>query len=272
MIFTPSDRAQFVSHGFVVARGVAPEANIRAAIAEICAFHQISLDDPSTWYRIPADSWDVVPIHQGQAIWDNRTLPRVHAAFAELLGTEKLWVSMDRTGFKPPTRGNKKFDRSSSIHWDDKPRERLGDPSLRVQGMLYLTDTSAEQGAFECVPSILPHTLQWLADHPKTDDPDVKGHPLVKVPGKAGDLVIWNSLLPHRGGRNEGTTPRLTQYISMFEAGTRNQTAEERIALWREKRVPTGWRSWPATVRDPEPGPPAQLDALGRKLLGLDPW
>jgi hypothetical protein len=272
MIFTDADRAHFRAEGWIVARAVAPPENVRAAITEICAFHDISLDDPSTWYRIPAESWDVVPIHQGQAIWDNRALPRVHAAFAELLGTERLWVSMDRTGFKPPAHGHRKFDRSSAIHWDDKPRERLDDPKLRLQGMLYLTDTSAEQGAFECVPSLFREAVAWLRANPKKDEPDVTGHARVKIPGNAGDLVIWNSWLPHRGGRNEGTTPRLTQYISMFEAGTRSLTADERVALWRDKRVPKTWRDWPATVRDPEPGPPARLDALGRKLLGLDPW
>ncbi len=272
MIFTDAERAQFRTEGWVVARAVVPELNVRAAIEEILAFHSIDLKDPSTWYRIPDDSWDVVPIHQGQAIWDNRSLPRVHAAFAELLGTQKLWVSMDRTGFKPPVSGNKRFDRTSAVHWDDKPRDRLEDPSLRVQGMLYLTDTPAQQGAFEAVPSLFREAIAWLKAHPGVDEPDVRGRELVKIPGHAGDLVIWNSLLPHRGGRNEGTTPRLTQYISMFEAGSRNQTADERIALWREKRVPKGWRSWPATVRDPEPGLPAQLDPLGRKLLGLDPW
>ena len=130
---------------------------------------------------------DVVPIHQSQAIWDNRSLPRVHAAFAELLGTEKLWVSMDRTAFVPPARG--KFDREHSIHWDDKPRTRLDDPTIRVQGMLYLTDTAEEQGAFECVPSIFPDARAWLRANPGRDEPDVKGHTLVRVPGRAGDLV-----------------------------------------------------------------------------------
>jgi hypothetical protein len=270
VIFSAAEREQFRTQGYVVARGVAPVKNIEAAIQDICAFHQTWLSEPSTWNRIPLDSWDVVPIHQSQAIWDNRSLPRVHAAFAELLGTEKLWVSMDRTAFVPPARG--KFDREHSIHWDDKLRTRLNDPTLRVQGMLYLTDTAEEQGAFECVPTIFPNTRAWLAANPGRDEPDVKGHALVRVPGKAGDLVIWNSMLPHRGSKNRGSTPRLTQYISMFEVGERGQTAEERIALWREKRVPKTWRDWPATVRDPEPGEPAKLDALGRKLLGLDPW
>jgi Phytanoyl-CoA dioxygenase (PhyH) len=270
MVFTEAERQQFDTQGYVVARGVAPAGHLAAAIEEICAFHGTWLDDPSTWYRVPLDSWDVVPIHQGQAIWNNRALPAVHAAFAELLGTQKLWVSMDRTGFKPPARG--KYDRDSSVHLDDHPRERLTDRSLRVQGMLYLTDTPAGSGAFECLPSFLPLTLPWLAAHPGLDSPDYTGHALVQVPGKAGDLVIWNSLLPHRGSKNRGATPRLTQYISMFEAGGRKLTAEERVALWRGKRVPKTWRDWPATVRDPEPGAPAVLDALGRKLLGLDAW
>jgi hypothetical protein len=56
------------------------------------------------------------------------------------------------------------------------------------------------------------------------------------------------------------------------QAGTRKVTAASRVALWRHKRVPKFWRTWPATVKDPEPGAPAVLDALGRKVLGLDPW
>jgi hypothetical protein len=36
--------------------------------------------------------------------------------------------------------------------------------------------------------------------------------------------------------------------------------------------VREGWVVAPPTVIDPEPGPPAELDALGRRLLGLDSW
>jgi Phytanoyl-CoA dioxygenase (PhyH) len=261
------DHEHFRTQGWVVVPQVAGPDTIGPLIEEICAFHRIDLRDPKTWNRIPPASWDVVPIHQSQAVWNHRQLPAVHAAFAELLGTPKLWVSMDRTGFKPPA------NRESAIHWDDRPRERLDRPELlRVQGMLYLTDTDERHGAFECVPSIFPNTLKWLAANPRKNDPDVKGHAIVKVPGRAGDLVIWNTLLPHRGGKNTGTLPRLTQYLTMHEAGTRGDTAAERVALWKGKRVPEHWRAWPATVRDPEPGPPAELSPLGRKLLGLDAW
>jgi ectoine hydroxylase-related dioxygenase (phytanoyl-CoA dioxygenase family) len=220
---------------------------------------------------VPPEACDIVPVHHAQALWDNRSLPAVHRAFAELLGTEALWVTMDRAGFKPPASGSREYDRESAIHWDARPRERVADARPLLQGMLFLTDTSAELGPFECVPSLYRDVRRWIAEHPDTDEPDVTGREIVRVVGDAGDLVVWNALLPHRAGRNDGTTPRITQYIAMRPAGGREE-AEERVALWRDRRIPPVWRSWPPTVIDPEPGARAELDALGRKLLGADPW
>jgi hypothetical protein len=272
VIFTDSDREQLRTEGYVVARSVAPPENVRAAIDAICAFHAISVDDPSTWYRVPLEANDIVPLHHAQAIWNNRSLPRVHAAFAELLGTDALWVSMDRCGFKPPASGLPGFDRTTAIHWDAKPRVRIRDPVPWLQGVLFLTDTTNGAGPFECVPSLFRDAAAWLAASPDAgDEPDVTGRELVEVSGQAGDLVIWNALLPHRGGRNAGSRPRITQYISMKAAGSSEQAAS-RVALWRGKRVPEHWRAWPPTVVDPEPGEPARLDGLGRKIVGLDPW
>jgi ectoine hydroxylase-related dioxygenase (phytanoyl-CoA dioxygenase family) len=38
------------------------------------------------------------------------------------------------------------------------------------------------------------------------------------VEGKAGDLVIWNSFLPHGTGPNTSDQPRLAQFITMVPA------------------------------------------------------
>jgi hypothetical protein len=271
MVFSPDELEQFRRDGYVVARAVAPAERLHAAIEVICAFHRVRLDQPSTWHRIPADSWDIVPIHQAQELWDIRSLPVIHQAFSELLGTPRLWVSMDRAGYKPPVRGHRELERSTPFHWDTDVRAAASSSEARVQGMLYLTDTSADQGAFECVPSLYRELPQWLAAHPGADKPDVEGREVVRVPGRAGDLVIWSARLPHRGGRNDGATPRLTQYLSMKPArGAR--AAEERVALWRERRVPENWRSWPSTVVDPQPPPNARQNAQGRNQLRLDPW
>lgn len=276
MIFDERERAHFEREGWVVARGVVPKENVDAAIDAIGAFHGTALDDPSTWYRVPKEAWDIVPVHQHQAFWDNRSLPRVHEVFAELHGTEALWVSMDRGGWKPPASGHPDFDRAADIHWDAKPRERIVDPQPFLQGVLFLTDTTEACGPFECVPSLYREAKAWLEARPEATEPDVTGREIVKVTGRAGDLVVWNALLPHRGGRNDGATPRVTQYISMqpvpHQASTRAKKAEERVAWWRDNRVPTHWREWPPTVIDPEPGVRAGLTPLGRKLLGLDGW
>jgi len=84
--------------------------------------------------------------------------------------------------------------------------------------------------------------------------------------------VIWNALLPHRGGRNGGASPRITQYVSMQPASSFTVKGAERVELWKQTRVPEHWRSFLPTVIDPEPRAPAELSELGRKLLGLDAW
>src|SRR4051812_16152747 len=73
MIFDAHDRAHFEREGWVIARGVVPPENIRAAIDAICRFHAIDLHDPSTWYRVPPEAWDIVPVHHAQAFWNNRS-------------------------------------------------------------------------------------------------------------------------------------------------------------------------------------------------------
>jgi hypothetical protein len=273
-VFDSEGKEHFAREGWAVARATVPADNVQRAIDAICAFHAIALDDPMTWYRVPPEAWDIVPVHHAQAFWDNRSLPRVHRAFAEVLGTEALWVSMDRGGFKPPAWGHPDSDRVAAIHWDAKPRQRIRDTVPRLQGMIFLTDTTPEAGPFECVPSLYRSAATWLAEHPdpRDNEPVVGDHPVVRVAGKAGDLVIWNALLPHRGGRNDGPAARVTQYVSMRPAGSEEEAAE-RVALWRERRVPPWCRSFPPTVIDPEPGDgPAHLDGLGRKLLGIDSW
>lgn len=50
-----------------------------------------------------------------------------------------------------------------------------------------------------------------------------------------------------------------------------NQERHERVQLWNDKRPPSWWRPWPNQI-DLEPGEPARLGELGRKLVGLDHW
>src|SRR6266542_2895542 len=100
-VLTEQDVQSFHEHGFVVVPDAVPPENLEADIAAIWAFLEMDPEDSSTWYPEHRRG-SIVHLHQHQALWDNRQHPRVHQAFADLLGTERLWVSMDRAGMKPP--------------------------------------------------------------------------------------------------------------------------------------------------------------------------
>jgi hypothetical protein len=67
-LLSPADLAHFSTEGWVLARNVVPVEHRTRAIDAICAFHDITLNERSTWYRMPAASWDAVPVHHAQAI------------------------------------------------------------------------------------------------------------------------------------------------------------------------------------------------------------
>ena len=279
-VLTERDRMLFDENGYVVVEDVVPKEHLEAAIAAVWAFLEMDPDDPSTWYP-PERRGSIVHLHQHPALWNNRQAPRVYDAFADVLGTERLWVSMDRAGMKPPLHPDyPAYNDTGFIHWDldtSKPLpERLG-----VQGVLALTDTTAEMGGFHCIPGFHRVLEAWIKDQPadrNSRSPDLSrlpdGYAVTPIPMKAGSLVIWNRLLAHGNGRNDGARPRLAQYITMSPASDDEAQRQERIECWRERRAPAFWeREIPEPYRGRERrNPPADLTPLGRRLLGLDLW
>ncbi|MFM7119669.1 MAG: phytanoyl-CoA dioxygenase family protein [Gammaproteobacteria bacterium] len=275
-MMTTSDRAdalaQFEAQGFLVVEDVVPAelcARVRGAIS---AFTGVDEDAPETWTRHAAQGHGIVPLHHGQALWDVRQWPAVHAVFAALYGTDALWVSIDRVSVKAPAHLFSQGWSVDPVHWDGDPRV----PGPRsLQGLVYLTDTPASQGAFCCVPSLYRTLAAWLAAHP--DDaaivrPDIAGHERVAVAAPAGSLVVWDRRMPHTSAANHGDRPRWVQYVAMQPAG--DEAARQRLARLYHERRPPGWALRQAVPgqQDPEPGPPATLTPLGRRLAGVDAW
>ena len=280
-VLSESDLQFFEDNGYVVVRSVVPQENLDAAIAAVFDFLEMTLDDPHTWYDPRRQSRAIVHLHQHQALWDNRQEPRVHGAFADIFGTEKLWVSMDRAGMKPPINpAFPDYDDRGFVHWDLDTSKPLDGP-LFVQGALALTDTDETMGGFCCVPGFHKNLAAWIAEQPADRNPRAPdlsrlpaGKAVTPIPMKAGDLVIWNRLLAHGNGRNEGSRPRLAQYITMYPARGDEDQRQERIACWHERRAPGNWeREIPDLYKGREARYPiAELSPLGRKLLGLDLW
>src|SRR5579872_515092 len=265
-VLSDADRAHFAEYGYVVLHDAAPKDDLQAVIDAIWAFLEMDPNNPEEWYREPLRPNGMVEMYQHQAMWNTRQSPRIHQAFSELLGTERLWVSIDRVCMKPPRHpAHPEYDNKGFIHWDgdsSKPPSRLN-----LQGVLCLADTAADQGGFQCVPSIFRNFDSWVKTQPPDRNPfvpDLTGLTVEPIAGKAGDLIIWNRMLAHGNGHNRADKPRLAQYISMFDPTPRDADyegwgggREERIQEWQERRGPNAkWapgdpRGWEAAHYGP---------------------
>lgn len=265
------------SHGWAVVERVVDRGRVDALIALARELAGIDLDDRATWDVAPA----AIAAWAHQAQWDVRQDPRVHRVFAELWGQDELLVSQDALGYKPPVAvvpdaregaGGLADANGMSLHWDLHP----GAGRHVYQGVLYLTDVGPDDGAFCAVPGVFGDLRGWLDRHPDADTSgdeqlDLEGHAVVAVPGGAGDLVIFDSRLPHGNLANHGDRPRLVQYVSMTPPGFWGERREEHAQLYLSGRANPSYR-WKAGFDGPAPCPPARLTELGRKLVGIDPW
>lgn len=272
-----SARAQVEQNGYVVVPGVVPRENLEAVVRDIWRHTGANPDDRESWYLPEVISpHGMVQMYHYQSMWDNRQHPAVHQTFAAIFGTEQLWVSLDRTNLKPPADpAHPEHNNPGFIHWDTDT-SKYPDIPFRVQGVLALTDTDEQMGGFQCVPQLYRELGDWIARQPADRNPrqpDITGYHIEQIPLRAGDLVIWSTLLPHGNGHNVSGRPRLAQYISMNLANEDDEAAREaRVNCWRH-RLPPPSPAFKPDPRNVEAGlPPAELTPLGRKLLGLDRW
>lgn len=271
----------WLDNGYVIVKNAVPKEQVARTARFLWEFEEKDPDDPATWYTPPRAEMQMkeltntgmVEVYNHQQLWDNRQMPRVHAAFADIWGMENLWVTIDRANLNFPLRPG--FEYKGFIHWDYDPETK----PQNVQGVLALADqTDEHMGGFQCIPELFRTYDTWKLSQPADRDhfkPDTTGFPLVKVPLEAGDLLIFNSSQPHGIRPNlSGHKVRIAQYISMMPAEEDNEPLRGwRIASWRDRIAPQGYafpgdpRHWEQTRYST-----AELSPLGRKLLGLDRW
>jgi hypothetical protein len=270
-------RAKIEQDGYVIVPGALGRESLEPVVEDIWRHVGADPNDRESWYKpgIVA-STGMVEMYHRQSMWNNRQHPRLHEIFAEVHGTERLWVSIDRVNLKPPADpAHPEHDHKGFIHWDTDTSLYPNIP-FRVQGVLALTDTDESMGGFQAIPEIYRDLPGWIGRQPADRDPrrpDMGGYEISKLGMKAGDLVIWTTLLPHGNGHNISDRPRLAQYITMNPADETNEELRQtRVDCWRTNR-PMPAKAFPGDSRGLEAGnPPAELTPLGRKLLGVDRW
>jgi Phytanoyl-CoA dioxygenase (PhyH) len=213
---TTEDLDYWDRHGYVVLHDAVTPAQSQAAAQAIYEFMGVDPANPDTWYNNPRGHSIWVPLLRHPAFRANRESPRIHAAFAQLWGRTDLWPTIDQGGFNPPERPGWTFP-GPHLHWDVS----IAKPTpMGTQGILYLTDTAADQGAFTCVPGFHRCLAKWLADLPPDADPRdwklLETLPAMLIAGRAGDLIIWHQALPHGSSPNRSPRPRVAQYINLL--------------------------------------------------------
>ena len=276
-VLSAADHAHFREKGYVIVRDAVPAANLRAALDAIHAF--LGGGRREQWYAPPYSKMGFVPMFHHQALWDNRQHPRVHRAFAELFGTEKLWVTQDQVAIKLPSHPDHPgWGDLDFMHWDCDPRNPP--KHLVLQGVLSLTDTAADQGGFQCIPGCHRELDRWIAKFAHIKDwkpmkPDFEGiiqGRATQIPTRAGDLIIWDVRLAHGNCPNRSDRPRYSQYITFMPAREDDEAARrQRIDIFT-KRERSGGYGCDERLWELHHTPPAKLTALGRKILGLDRW
>ncbi|MGB3586651.1 MAG: phytanoyl-CoA dioxygenase family protein [Tunicatimonas sp.] len=280
-VLSEEDWQFWIENGYVVIKDAVPREQAERLANFLWEFEEKDSNNPETWYAPPRaemkmkelTNTGMVEVYNHQYLWDNRQHPKVHQAFSDIWGTDKLWVTIDRANLNFPNRPG--FENKGFIHWDYDPETK----PQNVQGVLALADqTDSTMGGFQCVPELYRTYDTWKLTQPTDRDhfkPDVSGFDIVKVPLQAGDLLIFNSTEPH-GIRpnNSKDKVRIAQYISMMPAEEENEELRQwRIFSWQERRAPEGY-AFPGDPRGWEQNKyeTAELSQLGRKLLGLDKW
>jgi ectoine hydroxylase-related dioxygenase (phytanoyl-CoA dioxygenase family) len=280
-ILSEEDWKFWIENGYIVIKNAVPKEQVERLAKFLWEFEEKNPNDAETWYAPPRaemkmkelTNTGMVEVYNHQYLWDNRQVLKVHQAFADIWGTEKLWVTIDRANLNLPIRPG--YEAKGFIHWDYDPETK----PQNVQGVLALADQDDENmGGFQCVPELYRTYDTWKLTQPDDCDrfkPDVSSFEIVKVKMNAGDLLIFNSTEPHGIRPNKSDNKvRLAQYISMMPAEEDNQELREwRITSWKERKAPEGYafpgdpRGWEQTKYET-----AVLSPLGRKLLGLENW
>ena len=281
-VLSVNDWTFWIENGYIVIKNAVAKEQAKKTANFLWTFEEKNSQDPSTWYSPPRAEMKMkelagtgmVEVYNHQYLWENRQERKIYDSFVDIWGTEKLWVTIDRANLNFPIRKN--FEYKSFIHWDYDPDTK----PQNVQGVLALENqTDINMGGFQCIPWLYKNYNIWKKSQPKNRDrfkPDISGlkDKIVKVPLEVGDLLIFNSTLPHGIRPNYSNKVRIAQYISMMPAEEDNLDLKNwRINSWKNRVAPEG-HAFPGDPRKWEQikYKTAKLNDLGEKLLGLKNW
>jgi len=279
-VLSEEDWQFWIENGYILIRNAVPTEQVKRLADYLWEFEGKNPNDQESWYKSASVDMKMkelvntgmVEIYNHQFQWDNRQYPKVYDAFTDIWGIDELWVTIDRANLNFPIRPG--FEYKGFIHWDYDPETR----PQNVQGVLALNDQTDENvGGFQCIPELYRTYDTWKLSQPEDRDrfkPDVTGFDLTKVKMNPGDLLIFNSTLPHGIRANmSGDKVRMAQYISFMPADQENEELRQwRINSWRSREALQGYAFPGDPLEREKKNAVAELSGLGKKILGLEKW
>ncbi|OEF27750.1 phytanoyl-CoA dioxygenase family protein [Vibrio rumoiensis] len=280
-VLTEEQFASWQHNGYIVIKNAVDSNAVKATQDLLWEFQEMDANVPDSWYKpqlkdhamTELNNSGMVECYHHQILWNNRQTEKIYHAFVDIWDREDLWVTIDRANLNPPNRNGRQFD--GFIHWDADTS--LSPLPVNIQGVLALSNTTPDTGGFQCVPQLYRDLETWRETQPSDRDPyvpDLHGYDPEFIAMEEGDLLIFNSLLPHGIRPNRSDQVRMAQYISMVPAEPENTTIKDwRVQSW-DKRLPPEGFAFPGDPRNWEQTrySRAQLTTLGEKLLGKLDW
>jgi len=216
---TNEQQACWDEQGYVIIPNVVSREQCDETIEVICNHIGIKRDDPKTWYtQHPARQGIMVQLFKHPVLQRNREAHSIRRAYEHVWQRKDIWQNTDRVGFNPPETSSWHFP-GPRLHWDCKPEPPI---PFGTQGILYLADTEANQGAFTLVPGFQHKVDNWLSALPAgtaIHQMDLYALGTKPIVAKAGDFIIWQQALPHGSSPNRSAKPRFVHYINYEPAG-----------------------------------------------------
>ena len=153
---TPAQWASWEHNGFLIVPNVINASARAAASLAIRTFVGANDSELASWYANTLDIYEdrtpsgarphhgpcgMVNLCHHRAIWALRQEPKLHGVFADLYGTRRLYVTVDRQHFKPPQ--NPAYPAWSDagavhkgLHWDVDTRRAAWPVPYVIQGTL----------------------------------------------------------------------------------------------------------------------------------------
>ena len=273
--------------GYLVIPNIFRPNHLQDSANAIREFVGANEHDKESWYKNTLDIYTdktpdgkrphhgpcgVVQLVHHRALWELRQEPRLHAAFSDLYGTHRLFVTADRAHFKPPQSLNHpEWSNPGNVHvglhWDVDTRRVAWPIPYVIQGVVYLEDTAADQGALRLVPGFHHRFSEWdskqpenrSGERPEGEAAEALEREAIAIAGPAGSLIVWHSLLPHGPAKNLHTRPRVSAYVTMLPVN-----ASKYLGPGRGENEPLGmsdagtlqyWDGWAVSSKSMQEAP-----------------